>query len=184
MLAPLTQSGPAQGGRNTGIGKQEEMDMKKSIFRNCTILVLGLVATQTIASAQEEEQAGIEGLWFANVTGADCQTFMPVGPTVARALYMFIHDGSLTTEAAFFTPSPRRSSGLGGWRHAQGRTFTSTFWFFRYNADGSFLSTREVTSTIQVNGDQFTTMDKVKEYDANNNLVLSGCAISKATRAQ
>jgi hypothetical protein len=158
--------------------------MKKRIFQSCAILVLGLAATQTITSAQEQEQPGIEGLWFANVTGADCQTLTPVGPTVARALYMFIHDGSLTTEAAFFTPSPRRSSGSGGWRHARERTFTSTFWFFRYNPDGSFLSTREVTSTIEVNGDQFTTFDKVKEYDANNNLILSGCAISKATRAQ
>jgi len=157
--------------------------MKKRIFRICTILVLGLAAMQTIALA-DDDSPGIEGLWFANGTPADCQTLTPLGPTGLRALYMFSHDGSLTTEAAFFGPSPRRSTGLGAWRHAQGRTFTSTFWFFRYNQDGSFLEMREVTLNIQLNGDQFTTVDKVDVYDANGQLISTGCAISRATRAQ
>jgi hypothetical protein len=182
----LLDYSPLPGSSNHPKGQKTEpsegaTDMKERILRSCTILVLGLAATQTIASAQETP--GIEGLWFANVTPVDCQTVIAVGITF-RALYMFIHDGSLTTEAAFFAPSPRRSSGLGAWRHAQGRAYTSTFWFFRYNADGSFLSTREVTSTIELNGDRFTTMDKVEEYDANNKLISSGCAKSTATRVQ
>ena len=154
--------------------------MKKRIFGSSILLVLGLAATQVIASAQDS--AGLEGLWLTNVTPADCQTFNPVGPAF-RALYMFSHDGSLTTEAAFLTASPRRSTGLGTWRHAHGQTYTSTFWFFRFNTDGSFFSTREVTSTIQLIGTQFTTMDKVEEYDANNNLIFTGCAVAAGTLA-
>jgi hypothetical protein len=159
---------------------RREIDMKKRIFRSGAILVLGLAAIQIVASAQETP--GIEGLWFANVTNVDCQTGAP--SFTFRALYMFIHDGSLTTEAAFFMPSPRRSSGLGAWRHAQARTYTSSWWFFRYNPDGSFLETREVTQTIQLNGDHFTTVDKVEVYDANDHLISTGCAVSAGTRAQ
>jgi hypothetical protein len=154
--------------------------MTKRFFRNCTILVLGVAAIQTVASAQATP--GIEGLWIANVTNRDCQTGAP-GFTF-RALYMFIHDGSLSTEAAFFMPSPRRSSGLGAWRHTQANTYASAWWFFRYNPDGSFLSMREVTQTIELNGNRFTTIDKVQEYDANGNLISTGCATSEAIRAQ
>jgi hypothetical protein len=156
--------------------------MKKRIFRSYTILVLGLAATQTIVSAQETP--GIEGVWIANVTSRDCQTGAPAPGVPFRALHMFIHDGSLTSEAAFFAPSPRRSSGLGAWRHTQGHMYTSTFRFFRYNLDGSFLSMRKVTVTIQLNGDQFTSTDVVEEFNADNVLVLTGCATETATRAQ
>ena len=157
--------------------------MKKRFLASCTVAVLGFAAIQTVASAQETP--GIEGIWIGNVVTADCQSHLPVPNAVPfRALYMFGHGGSLTSEAAFFVPVPPRSSGLGTWRHTQGQTYASKFWFFRYKPDGSFLSFREVTQTIQLNGDQFTTFDKVEEYDANNNLTFSGCVVSLETRAQ
>jgi hypothetical protein len=153
--------------------------MKKSIFRGA-ILVIGLAASLAIASAQDTP--GLEGTWFANVTNIDCQSSTPI--STFRALYMFSHDGSYTSEAAFFAPSPRRSSGLGAWQHSQAHTYSAIFWFFRYNPDGSFFSTREVTQTIQLNGDQFSSMDKVTEYDANDHVISTGCAVSIGKRAQ
>jgi hypothetical protein len=160
---------------------RREIDMKTRIFGSCTILVLGLAAMHTAASAQETP--GIEGVWFADVTPVNCQTLNPVGLSF-RALYMFGHDGSMTTEAAFLIPTPLRSSGLGAWLHDQARMFHSTFWFFRYNPDGSLLGTREVASTIQLNDDQFTTLDKITEYNPTGVVVFTGCAVSTAKRAQ
>jgi hypothetical protein len=155
--------------------------MKKRIFRSCTILVLGLAATQTIVPAQEAGET-LEGVWIANVTGRDCQTGAPLPGIPFRALSLFSHDGSLTNEAAFFAPSPRRSSGLGAWRLTQGHVYTSTFRFFRYNPDGSFLAMRKITLTIELNGDQFTSMDVFEEFNADNVLVLTGCNTETATR--
>ncbi|MBZ5623078.1 MAG: hypothetical protein LAQ69_30800 [Acidobacteriia bacterium] len=163
--------------------------MKQRIFLNCTILVLALAATQTIVSAQETP--GLEGVWFADVTAVDCQTGAVI-PNVMpfRGLYMFSHDGSLTNEAAFFVPNtPRRSSGLGTWRHTQDHTYTAAFRFFRYNnLDGSFLVMRKVTTTIVLNGDHFTSMDRFQDFDANNNPISSvgstGCNIVTAIRLQ
>jgi hypothetical protein len=158
--------------------------MKKRVLRNCAILALALAATQEIAPAQETP--GIEGVWFADVTAVDCQTGAVI-PNVMpfRGLTMFSHDGSMTNEAAFLVASPRRSSGLGAWQHTQGRTYTATFRFFRYNADGSFMVMRKVTQTIVLNGDQYTSVDKFQDFDANNNPISSmGCNIETAIRLQ
>jgi hypothetical protein len=157
--------------------------MKRSILVTCTMTVVCFSVLQTVASAQETP--GIDGIWIGNVVAADCTSHMPLpGAVPFRALYMFGHDGSLTTEAAFFVPIAPRSSGLGAWRHSQGQTYASKFWFFRYKADGSFLAFREITQTIQLNGDQFTTFDRIEEYDANDVLTFSGCAVSTLHRAQ
>jgi hypothetical protein len=134
--------------------------MKKHFLRSCTVLLLGVAPMRVVASGQET--LGLEGVWMANVTNVDCQTGAPGNGIIFRALHMFIHGSSLTSEDAFSTPSPRRCFGLDAWRHAQGHMFTSTFWFCRYNPDGSFPSTREVTVTIELNGDQSITMDKIK----------------------
>jgi hypothetical protein len=99
---------------------------------------------------------------------------------------MFGHDGSLTNEAGFLVPNPRRSSGLGAWRHTQGQMYAGTFRFFRYNADGSFLVLRKVTTTIVLNGDQFVSMDVLQDLDADNlpisTVGSSGCNTVTATR--
>jgi hypothetical protein len=94
---------------------------------------------------------------------------------------MFVHDGSVVTDAAF----SRRVQGAARqpWRHTQANAYTSV-WFFRYNQDGSFLSTREITQTIEVTGDRLTTVDKTQEYDANGNVTFTGCATSKGARAR
>jgi len=158
--------------------------MKKRIFQNCTILVLGLAAIQTVASAQETP--GVEGVWFADVVAVDCQTGAVIpNVTPFRGLYIFSHDGSLTNEAAFLVPSPRRSSGLGTWRHTQAQSYTSTFRFFRFNPDGSFLVMRRVSSTIVLSGNEFTSIDKFQDFDANNSAISSmGCNIVTAIRVQ
>ena len=156
----------------------------KRIFGSCIVLVMALAATQSIALGQETP--GLEGTWFADVTPVDCQTGAVI-PNVLpfRGLYMFGHDGSLTNEAAFLASSPRRSSGLGAWRHAQAQTYTGAFRFFRYNADGSLMVMRRVATTILLNGDQFTSFDKFQDFDANNNpLPTTGCNIVTATRVQ
>ena len=174
--------------------------MKKRIVRSCMILMLGLAVTQTIVPAEESEDTpGIEGVWFAKITSIDCTSHVPLPNAVPfRGLYMFSHDGSLTNEAAFLVPgSPPRSSGLGVWRHAQGRTYTATFRFFRYNPDNpdprdnSFQVMRKVSFTIVLNGDQFTSLDQFQEYDKDNQPLppggptpTSGCGTETATRVQ
>jgi len=158
--------------------------MTKRIFGSSIILVLTLAAMQVIASAQETP--GMEGVWLAQVTPVDCQTGAIIANAVPfRGLNMFGHDGSLTNEAGFLVSNPLRSSGVGTWKHTQGHTYTSRFRFFRYNPDGSMLAMREVTFTIVLNGDQYTSKDKFQDFDANNHpLPAMGCNIEAGTRLE
>jgi hypothetical protein len=156
--------------------------MKKSILRGSMLAVLALTAMHTRVSAQATP--GLDGTWFAVVVPTDCQNFDPIpGAPTFRGLYLFGHDGSLSNEAAFLMANPRRSSGLGTWRHTQAQSYAGSFQFFRYNPDGSFLSLRKVTTAIVLSGDQFTTKDMFQDFDANNVPTQStGCNIVVATR--
>jgi hypothetical protein len=181
-------SRPSSGYWTATPGRLQDIRLRqpKNLEENCAILALALAATQVIASA--EEALGVKGVWFADVTAVDCQTGAAI-PNVKtfRGRYMFSNDGSLTNEAAFLVPSPLRSSGLGTWRHIQGHTYTGAFQFFRYNnADGSFMVMRNFTTTIVLNGDQFTSMDKFQDFDENDKPISStgstGCNVVTATR--
>jgi hypothetical protein len=168
--------------------------MKRHVLGSCTILALALAITPSALA--DGEQNGLEGVWLADITPAYCSNWLPIpGAVTFRGLYMFSHDGSLTNEAAFPFSTPRRSSGLGAWRHAQAQTYTATFQFFRYKDDvatlpddGSFLAMRKVASTIVLHGDQFTSHDAFQDFDFQNSpipsLGSSGCNTVTAQRVQ
>jgi hypothetical protein len=145
----------------------------KRIFGNCTmILVLGLAAMQTLASAQDnqgENGPGLTGVWWTVVTPITCTTpHQDTGPSIIRGLHMFGQDGSFTSEAAFLVANiPPRSGGVGRWQHTQDHTYAARFQFFRYKpADGSFMVMRQVTLLpIVLNGNQFTSIDQVQDFD-------------------
>jgi len=157
--------------------------MKSRLLRCSTILVLAFAAIQMVAYADGPD---LEGAWFAVVTPIDCTSHavIPNAPTF-RGLYMFGHDGSLTNEAAFPGPGIFRSSGVGAWQHTQAQMYTSAFWFFRYNGDGSFLSLRRVMSKITVNGDQWTSIDMFQDFNVNDQPTQTiGCNMVVAMRPQ
>lgn len=150
--------------------------MTKRILQNCTILLLGLAATQTMMPA--EDRPRIQGVWDVSVTIRDCQSGDVI--RTVRAMNLFVHDGSLTETAANILRSPS----VGTWMHAQGQTYTSTFRFFRYNPDGTFASTAKVTRTIELSDDasQFTSTGTVEDFDADGVLISTACATEAATR--
>jgi hypothetical protein len=128
----------------------------------------------------EDERHGIEGLWDVTATVRDCQTGAVIRQV--RGITMFIQDGSMTQIAANLL----RSSAEGTWRHTEADNFTESFWFFRYNPDGSVASTANVTHTIELSrdGTQFTSSGVVRDFGANKNLISTACATETATRLQ
>ena len=162
--------------------------MKKRILRSSAMAALLLAATQTIVSAQgaadaersREEGHRIEGVWTVNVTIRDCRSGNVIRSV--RALNLFIHDGSLTETAA----NVLRTPSVGTWRHLEGKSYTSTFNFFRYSPDGTFASRAKVTRSIELieDGSEFTSTDTVEDFDANNVLISTTCGVETATRPE
>jgi len=149
--------------------------MTTSFLRLSTILALGFAASQTILPAQD--RSGLDGIWSVSVVVTNCQTGAPIRNVTS--LQEFRPDGSMIETANTAT----RGISEGVWGQSDDRTFPAAYWFYRYNADGTFASRASVTDKIVMSSaDQFTSSGVVVDYDANGNLLTTGCFTHSATR--
>ena len=154
--------------------------MKKLIFKGSAILGLAFAALLNNASAQETP--GLEGPWITNVTVHDCQTGAVI--RTVRELALFIHDGSFTQAGATVAGSPNpRTSGIGAWRHATGKTYNVTFQFLGLTQVGTFAAMALGTRTLVLDDDRWTGQDVLRFLDANGNLLATVCSSVAAVRA-
>ena len=149
--------------------------MTKKMMFAYAILALALTGTQTMFAQRANS---LEGTWTVNVTVVDCTTGALIRHV--RSLQMFSHDGTITETA--FTAS--RSISVGQWGRSGATTFFDSFWFYRYTPTGTFASQAHGLDAIMVSGDgmTFTSTGTVQDYDANNNLISTGCVTHAATR--
>jgi hypothetical protein len=149
--------------------------MTQRFFRICILLTLGFATSQTLLSAQERN--GLDGIWAVSVTVTNCQTGAPIR-TVA-SLQQFHADGSMIETAN--TGSRGISEGV--WGYAGHHTVAASYWFYRYNSDGTFASRASITDKIVLGSEgQFTSAGMVVDYDANGTLLITGCFTHTATR--
>ncbi len=164
------------------------------------MLMLTLTVTPMRASAQEDahdredgqlqEESSkrssgngkLVGVWDVRVTNRDCQTGDPTATPPLRVMNMFNRGGTLL-ETGSGLPT-RRGPGLGTWQYLGGRSYSSVFRFFRFNADGTFAGSRRVARTIELSkdGNEFTATASFEIFDANDNVIQIGCATETATR--
>jgi len=149
--------------------------MTRRLFRLCLLLTLGFAASQTFLMAQDRN--ALDGIWSVSVTVVNCTTNAPIR-TVA-SLQQFRKDGSMIETAN--TASRGISEGL--WGFAGEDTVAAAYWFYRYNPDGTFASRASITDKITLGEPgHFTSAGMVKDYDANGNLLTTGCFTHNATR--
>lgn len=149
--------------------------MTRHLLSICTLLTLGLAASQTILSAQERNS--LDGIWSVSVTVTNCQSGASIR-TVA-SLQQFQSDGSMTETAN----TAARGISEGVWGFAGEHTVAASYWFYRYNPDGTFASRASVTDKIVLGSNgQFTSTGVVIDYDALGNLLTTGCFTHTATR--
>ena len=149
--------------------------MTKKVICTFAILALALLGGQTM-SAQNANS--IEGTWSVAVTVVDCTTGVLIRNV--RSLQMFSHDGTITETA--FTAS--RGISVGKWSRTGGKNFSDQFWFFRYTPNGTFASLAEGLDAIKLSSDgsTFTSVGTVQDFDANGNLISTGCVTHAAVR--
>ena len=160
------------------------------------VLLMLFAGTQIFVSGQESEQSdlqeeqaersrqGIVGAWRTAVTLRNCQTGLPVSP-VGRGLITF-HEGGTLSEFNL-GPGQNRSPGHGVWEERHGRHhYSGVFVINRYDATGVFIGTQKVRAAweLSTSGNGYTTNAATEIFDANYNLIATGCATGGGTRIE
>jgi hypothetical protein len=136
------------------------------------------VDTATANARRGAAAAAIVGVWDVAVTVVDCQTGALIRNV--HSVLMYQPDGGSSETASTGT----RGSGIGYWYKEAGQVYGASNFFFRYNPDGSFASFAKGASAITLSPDnsQFSATGTAKDYDANNNLLSTGCVTQTAKR--
>jgi hypothetical protein len=158
----------------------------KQTSRSALMLIAALTVAFSSASAQEEPERTIQGVWVTMVTPVNCQTGDPLAPPF-RSLLTFNMGGTMS---AFGGISPGLTPALlspsaGVWQREQGwQNYSYKFTFYRYNASGVFIGSQRVTSALQLgaSGNEFTTQADVEALDTNDNVIATFCATAAGTR--
>lgn len=171
-------------------------------------LLLALTFTQILASAQEQapeaqniqdtqEQSRqedlrqlsanarkLEGVWESRVTPRNCQTGDPIPVPPLRGMTIVIRGGAIIGTNA--NPPTTGGPAFGSWQHLGGRRYITVFRFFRFNPDGSFAGIQRVTRNITLSrdGEHLTSTISFEIFDANDNLIGTGCATETAERVE
>ena len=147
--------------------------------------MLALTATPVSALAQDTEiERSIEGSWTNQITPRDCQSGAPLLPFTIPGLLTF-HKGGTTSETAVSPGGPAsRSPGHGIWSRRNGTSFGGSFVFMTFSPNGTFTGMTKVTQNLQLNatGDGFYDRATVEIFDANGNVIATGCATAVGTR--
>lgn len=149
--------------------------MKTSMFRICAILAIGVAVSLQTLHAQQHT---LEGVWNVSVTVTNCDTGAII--RTVHSLQAYHHDGTVTETAN----TASRGISLGVWNSAGGGTYADSFYFYRYTSTGVFASLAHATDTITLDSDagHYTSTGQVLDFDANGNLLSTGCVIHTAYR--
>jgi hypothetical protein len=150
--------------------------MKMNMFRICITLAIALAGS---LSALHAQQHTLEGVWNVSVTVTDCTTGAPI--RTVHSIQAYHHDGTVNETANTALRGP--SEGI--WSEAGGGMLKDSFYFYRYTSTGTFASLAHATDTITItDAGHYTSVGKVLDFDANGNLISTGCVIHTAYRME
>jgi hypothetical protein len=148
--------------------------MKNPMFRICAMLLVSLVSLPALRA----QQHSLVGVWNVSVTVTDCNTGAII--RTVHSLQAYHRDRTVGETAN----SASRGPSEGVWREARNGTYTDSFYFYRYTPTGTFASLAHGTDTITLGADAgtYTSIGHVQDFDANGNLISTGCVIHTAYR--
>jgi hypothetical protein len=131
------------------------------------VVLAGMLVLGLAAGAQSQDagrRKGLQGTWRVQVTVRDCQT-----DAVQRAfpaVFAFAKGGTLTVTTAGQLPS-LSTTGLGIWRHTDGRNYSAVFEAFVFSPAGAWIQTHRLTRAIEVgdSADEFTDAITLEIFD-------------------
>ena len=154
--------------------------MNKLLLAATAVLLIPLQA----ALATHRPPPSIIGVWTMEVTLRNCATGDPL-PGVAPfpASNTFHRGGTMTEFGARFSPA-LRGVGQGVWKRTGRYTFESHFFFYRFDAAGTFVGSQDVRRTIQLSADGawLSATAAVEITDISGVVIARGCATEDGAR--
>jgi hypothetical protein len=147
-------------------------------------LIVILVAAAIGVSAAAGDNA--EGVSSGNQLTGTWQVTVNRGPLpTLTSLQVFTDDGSMVEHAS--DGSANRSPAFGSWVRLEGRLYSATSVFLRFNPlTGAYLGTHKVRRTIRVSedGQSFTSVARGFILDPDGNVIAPTAATTAGTRME
>jgi hypothetical protein len=177
------------------ITKQERENMKTRTLKQKCSSALMLIAALTVAfssvSAQEPESNGatahgrrtIQGVWQVTRMGVNCDDPNQTRPPFP-ALMTFYRDGTLTAYANPPGTGPLDTPEAGLWQREPGsQNYSFHDISYVYDENGAFAGSGVVTANVHLtSANSFEYSATIQFFDADGNLVFSGCGRATGTR--
>jgi hypothetical protein len=164
--------------------KGKKMNLKKQI----AVIVLALTATTSAVWSQDGQALQsptahtLHGTWRVTRTVVDCITGQDIFSF--PAIETFNQGGTYTGYGVPPGGDPGQGTEYGVWQREPGNhNYSVRVVFYSYTAEGDFDGRGEATEAIQLTtADSFTSTNTVQFFDADGNLLFSGCGRATGTR--
>lgn len=169
------------------------MNLKRRKAGFVLAVMMALTMTASIASGQDRDKGWFNdhdrdktlvGAWRTVVTIVNCQTKAPMA--TFKGQFTFNVGGTMAEYGIGPGQTPAlRSPGNGDWEREHGwQVYSFAFTFNRYDASGAMIGSQRVKATahLAASGDEFTTDSAIQILDANDNVVMTACGTTVATR--
>jgi hypothetical protein len=163
--------------------------MKSNIVKiigGTVVAVLMISTLTTWVSAQDNGQGQnpggrVEGTWDVQVTIRNCQTGAAIRTFASTTTFM---SGGTVLDSTSGTPQALKTPGHGVWNHISHATYRFSFKSFNFDAGGNFTGWQIVRHEANLNtrAAEFESAGTAEVYNANGNLVFTGCSTTTATR--
>ncbi|HYR89447.1 MAG TPA: hypothetical protein VE422_35560 [Terriglobia bacterium] len=163
--------------------------MKSNIVKiiGGTVLAVLMISTLTTWVSAQDNGKGqngggrVEGTWDVQVTIRNCQTGAAIRTFASTTTFM---SGGTVLDSTSGTPQALKTPGHGVWNHISRNTYRFSFKSFNFDASGNFTGWQIVRHEANLNtrAAEFESAGTAEVYNANGNLVFTGCSTTTATR--
>jgi hypothetical protein len=152
-----------------------------------TVLAVLMISTLTTWVSAQDNGKGrnggerLEGTWDVQVTIRNCQTGGAIRTFASTTTFM---SGGTLLDSTSGTPQALRTPGHGVWNHISRNTYRFSFKSFNFDAGGNSTGWQIVRHEAHLNtrAAEFESAGTAEVYNANGNLVFTGCSTTTATR--
>ena len=163
--------------------------MKSNIVKiiGGTVLAVLMISTLTTwVSAQHDgngQNGGgkVEGTWNVQVTIRNCQNAAAIRTFTSTTTFM---SGGMVLDSTSGIPQALKTPGHGVWNHIVRDTYRFSFKSFNFDAAGNFTGWQIVRheANLDPRAAEFESAGTSEVYDANGNLISTGCSTATGTR--